>query len=130
MTAEWEDAVRRGDVARLSAMLTSGEKVDSRDRHGQTALMIAAAQGRDEVVRLLIDAGAALDVTAKYGLSALMIAVVRGHSGVVELLVAAGADSALRGTGAPGFAGKTALDLARDRGDAAAVAALTPSRRG
>jgi hypothetical protein len=35
----------------------------------------------------------------------------------VRLLAAAGADRTLRGSGAPGFAGQTALDLARAHGD-------------
>src|SRR5207248_8244131 len=64
---------------------------------------------------LLIVQGAALDHTAKYGLSALMLAAVRGHTDVVSRLIDAGADVSLRGTGAPGFAGKTALDLATAR---------------
>jgi ankyrin repeat protein len=65
---------------------------------------------------LLIDHGAALDVTAKYGLSALMLAVINRHEGIARRLVAAGADLALRGSGAPGFAGKTARALADDSG--------------
>ena len=41
-----------------------------------------------------------------------MLAVVRGHVEVVRRLTDAGASVSLRGTGAPGFAEKTALDLA------------------
>jgi ankyrin repeat protein len=67
-------------------------------------------------VRILVEAGAALDHTAKYHLSALMLAVINDRHTIVELLVAAGADPRIRGTGAPGFAGKTALDLAEDLG--------------
>ena len=46
-----------------------------------------------------------------------MLAVVNGHIDVVRILVRRGADLALRGTGAPGFAGKTAMDLAVARGE-------------
>ena len=83
MKRDWQTAVERGDVAALSALLERGEDVDSRDRYGQTALMLAAINDRVEVVRLLI---------------------------------AAGANTDLQGSGAPGFAGKTALDLAKDLG--------------
>ena len=79
--------------------------------------MHAAAEGRVDVVAWLAAHGAALDHTAKFGLSALMLAVVRGHVEVVRQLAEAGASISLRGTGVPGFAGKTALDLATDRGD-------------
>jgi ankyrin repeat protein len=68
------------------------------------------------IVGKLIEAGADLDNTAKYRLSALMLAVLNGHDAIVRALVAAGADTSLAGSGAPGFAGKTAADLARGRG--------------
>ena len=116
MTRAWEDAVTRGDAGAVRAFLGAGADVDSRNRHGQTGLMVAAHLGHLGVVAALIEHGAQLDVTAKYGLSALMLAVVAGHPEVVHLLVRAGADRSLRGTGAPGFAGKTAHDLAVARG--------------
>ena len=68
------------------------------------------------MVELLVEHRANLDVTAKFGLSALMLAIVAGHAEIAELLVRAGADVSLRGSGAPGFAGKTAGDLALARG--------------
>jgi ankyrin repeat protein len=74
--------------------------------------MLAAAEGNNRLVTWLVERGATLDHTAKYGLSALMLAVVRGHVDVVRKLTNAGASISLRGTGAPGFAEKTALDLA------------------
>lgn len=127
MKPEWEQAVRRGDVECLGRLLTGGADVDARDRYGQTALMIAAQRGESSVVRFLLENGAALDHTAKYGLSAVMLAVIVGHADIVRALVEAGADLNLRGTGAPGFAGKTALELATARGQADMVAVLRGS---
>jgi ankyrin repeat protein len=112
MTPEWEDAVRRGSIEELQLLLTSGHDIDGRDAHGQTALMLAAVAGNREVVRWLVERGAALDHTAKYGMTALMLAIVGGHADVVRKLSEAGASISQRATGAPGFAGKTALDLA------------------
>ena len=117
MTRAWEQAVRAGDLAALRQMLDDGADIDARDQHGQTALMRAAHDGRLEVVRLLIARGAALNVAAKYHLTALMLAVIAGHSEVARTLVEAGADVTLRGSGTPGFAGRTARDLAAARGD-------------
>jgi ankyrin repeat protein len=65
---------------------------------------------------VLVEAGADLDHTAKYRLSALMLTIINGHGAVAQLLVNVGADTRIKGTGAPGFAGKTALDLAHDLG--------------
>jgi ankyrin repeat protein len=124
MTPQWEDAVGRGAVRELTELLALGADVDAKDRHGHTALMIAARDGRQDVAGLLVKHGASLDHTAKYGLSALMIAVVRRHADVVRTLAEAGACLTLRGTGAPGFAGKTAMDLASEIGDAELIEAL------
>ena len=124
MEREWQEAVRQGDAATLGRLIAAGADVDSLDRHGQTALMLAARDGHTEAVRILVEAGATLDHTAKYHLSALMLAVINDRHTSVELLVAAGADTRVRGTGAPGFAGKTALDLAEDLGRTGIAALL------
>jgi ankyrin repeat protein len=116
MDAAWEEAIRRGDIPIVLDLLGRGAEVDARDRHGQTALMLAAHAGHREVVEALVAHRANLNVTAKFGLSALMLALVAGHADVARLLADAGADLSLRGTGAPGFAGKTAHDLAVERG--------------
>lgn len=118
MTDEWRNVVERGDVPALERLLAAGADVDARDGHGQTGLMLAARAGGADTVRALLRHRAALNHTAKYGLSALMLAALNGHLEVVRLLVEAGADRTLRGTGAPGFFGKTAADLAAERGDA------------
>ena len=124
MKTEWLKGIERGDVAQLGQLLNSGADVNARDRYGQTGLMIAAMRGRADVLRLLIDRGAALDQTAKFGLSAVMLAVVNGHVEIVRMLVQAGARLDIRGTGAPGFSGKTAVDLAAERGEPAMTEAL------
>jgi ankyrin repeat protein len=92
MDAGWEDAIKRGDVQDVRDLLDRGTNVDSRDRHGQTALMLAAHAGHREVVEALIAHRANLNTTAKYGLSALMLALIAGHAEVVGLLANAGAD--------------------------------------
>ena len=115
MLPEFERAARQGDVHRLEEQLDSGAEIGSRDRYGQTALMLAAHAGQLDAVESLVRRGADLNVTAKYGLSALMLAIVAGHEAVACALVRAGTDLAIRGTGAPGFADKTALDLAAAR---------------
>ena len=128
MTNEWEKAIRVGDVEELRRLADAGADVNSRDKHGQTGLMLAAMRGHTEVVRLLVERGADLNVTAKYKLSALMLAVLNNHTEIVHVLAEAGADGTIRGTGAPGFQDKTALDLAEDAGrnEIAAMLRRTP----
>jgi ankyrin repeat protein len=50
MDAAWEDAIKRGDVQIVLALLGQGTDVDARDRYGNTALMLAAHAGQREVV--------------------------------------------------------------------------------
>ena len=45
MKPEWERAVRLGEVETLGRLLAAGADINSRDRHDQTALMIAAHAG-------------------------------------------------------------------------------------
>lgn len=124
----WEDAVRRGDADIVRDLLSRGCNPDARDRHGQTGLMLAAHAGHLAVVQLLIAHCADLNATAKFGLSAAMLAVIAGHKEIARALIRAGADLTLRGTGAPGFAGKTVVDLAIARGWSDFTMNLSPER--
>ena len=112
MRSEWKGAARAGNIEELDRLLSEGSDIDALDEHGQTALMIAETPGHSAVARFLIGRGAKLNHTAKFRLTALMLAVLNVHVDIVRALVDAGADLAVRGTGAPGFHGKTALELA------------------
>ncbi|MGH8579119.1 MAG: ankyrin repeat domain-containing protein [Gammaproteobacteria bacterium] len=112
MNSAWKKAIEQGDVDAVRQQLNLGADINVRDRYGQTGLMLAARAGQQEVVHTLIANGADLNVTAKYGLSALMLAVIAGHTDIARMLARAGADLSIRGRGTPGFAGKTAYDLA------------------
>ena len=127
MDAGWTRAVTGGDVVEVRRLLAAGADVNARDRHGQTALMLAAHRGHAALVDALVEAGADLNATAKFHLSALMLAIVAGHSAVALALARAGADRSIRGTGAPGFSGKTAYDLALARDLHTIAAAVNPA---
>ena len=116
MTKEWKDAVQGADLKKLASLIDAGVDVNGKDRFGQTALMLAARDGNIDVVRLLVKHDAKLDTTAKYNLSALMLAVVNRHEEIALALARAGASLEIRGTGAPGFHGKTAAELAAESG--------------
>ena len=127
MTREWETAVRQGDLATLTRLIEAGADVNAKDQHGQTGLMVAAHKGHADLVRLLLNHGADLDHTAKFHLSALMLAVLNGRTEIVRALVDSGADRSIRGSGAPGFYEKTALELAIDQQRPDLIAALQPT---
>ena len=123
MERDWERAIERGDAEWVRNILehTTDERarhamINSKDQHGQTGLMVAAVRGHAAVVRLLLENQAELNHTAKYHLSALLLATINRHAEIVRLLVDAGADREIRGTGAVGFAGLPALELAGTSG--------------
>lgn len=80
-------------AACANALIAAGADVNAMDANGFTALHIAAADGGDEVVKLLLNAGAEIGTLDKVnGRNALIAAAERGHLGVVKLLLDAGAD--------------------------------------
>lgn len=83
----WE-AVRKGDVPTVTALLDKGVNVNAKFRYGQTALFKAAERGHTEVVKLLLSRGA--DVTVKdtfYQATAMTWALNNGHTGAVGALL-------------------------------------------
>jgi TonB family protein len=63
-------AAADGDANLVRALLAQGTNVDSTNRAGQTALMLAAGFKRREVVQVLVSAGANLELQDDLGLTA------------------------------------------------------------
>lgn len=115
MNEAWKEAVHGADVDQIRRLIQEGADINARDQYGQTAVMLAARNGHSKLVRFLVDENVELNNSAKYHLTALMLAVVNGHADIVHMLVSEGADLKIRGTGAPGFHGKTAMEMAMDQ---------------
>eukprot|EP00850_Spirogloea_muscicola_P000225 SM000001S04627 [mRNA] locus=s1:1324061:1338484:+ [translate_table: standard] len=86
---------------------------------GQSALHIAAGQGRTATVQLLLEAGAKHSAPDDGGLTALHFAAANGHSATVVALLKAGADKEAR---TDSF--QTPLHIAAGHGRTAAVEKL------
>jgi hypothetical protein len=82
-------AVALGDVARASRLLAAGAKVNTPDRYGETALMVAALREDLTAVRQLLAAGAAVNAQDANGLTALFSA---GNVDIAKVLIEHGAD--------------------------------------
>ncbi|XP_041375795.1 ankyrin repeat and SAM domain-containing protein 6-like isoform X2 [Gigantopelta aegis] len=82
----------QGDVISVQTYLESGVEVDCTDDDGNTPLGIAAANGHESVVRVLIMKGAALDKPSIFGWTPLMQASRHGHVKVVAALLQNQAD--------------------------------------
>lgn len=107
---------RARDITWLRFLLAKGAKPDSRDRDGNTPLMIAAQIGFIEAAQLLVSRGVLIDTTNTAGETPLIRAVQNRDGPMVQLLMQNGANPNKADTSA----GLSARDYAaRDRRSAA-----------
>lgn len=85
-------AVNTRDAAQVSALIQRGMDVNTTDPDGNTLLMLAARNGDNQILEILLTNKPNILKINKYGDSALMLAALRGHLQSVRALVAAGAD--------------------------------------
>ena len=97
-------AVRDNHPDMAKRLLDFKARVDSRNKYGETALMLAAANGDLALVKLLVDRGAKINLS---GWNPLTYAAWRGQTEVVKFLLDKGAD-----IDAAGPSGVTALMMA------------------
>lgn len=97
------------DWKELTATLRDGWNVNERNDQNEALLHHAAKLGRDECVRVLVEAKADLNATDMHGATPLMKAVISKHNNIVEALVKAGADIHAKTRG-----GKEAADYAEE----------------
>lgn len=91
------DAARWGDAALVSKLLnvdaaTRAKLVNARDRNGNTPLHEAAANGKVETLKLLIEAGADLNARDDTGMTPLHAAAMWDRRETIDALIDAGAD--------------------------------------
>ncbi len=89
------EAASVGDSESMKDALYNGADVDSRDRLGNTALILASDGGYIECVRILIAYKASVNAVNKFGYTPLMSAVTNSHRRIAALLIEAGADTKL-----------------------------------
>jgi ankyrin repeat protein len=96
MSKALHDAVKAGDLERVSQCLDQGADIESKDGYGRIPLMWAAFKGYTNVCSILLDRGADIEVRDSDGWTPLMHATWDGHAEVVALLLGRGADMEAR----------------------------------
>jgi len=82
-------ATKQWDRRLVRLLLTAKADVNAVEDDGKTALMVASANGRVEVVKALLAAKADVNARQPDGSTALMLALRNGHQEVAELLMRA-----------------------------------------
>ncbi|XP_029065983.1 M-phase phosphoprotein 8 isoform X6 [Monodon monoceros] len=87
------DAVKNGDYITVKFALNSSEEynLDQEDSSGMTLVMLAAAGGQDDLLRLLLKKGAKVNGRQKNGTTALIHAAEKNFLTTVAILLEAGA---------------------------------------
>ncbi|XP_065483014.1 M-phase phosphoprotein 8 [Caloenas nicobarica] len=87
------DAVKSGDYMTVKMALSSNEEynLDQEDSSGMTLVMLAAAGGHDDLLRVLIRKGAKVNGRQKNGTTALILAAEKNFLTTVAILLEAGA---------------------------------------
>jgi ankyrin repeat protein len=117
--SEVADAVMRGDVAAVRALLSQKAEVNAPQADGSTALHWAVYRGDTTLAVLLIRAGADHRIASRDGVTPLSLASGNGDAAMVAALLRAGANP-----NEPLPTGKTNLMLAARAGNPDAVKAL------
>jgi hypothetical protein len=100
-------AAQQGDEPRLLSLIERGADLNTRDRKGCTALMLAVFSNQAGSARVLLEHGADVNARTPDGWTALMFAAARGRLEIMQLLLAHGADANARSKN-----GATALQYA------------------
>ncbi|KAM8803158.1 M-phase phosphoprotein 8 isoform 2-T2 [Rhynchonycteris naso] len=108
------DAVKNGDYITVKVALNSNEEynLDQEDSSGMTLVMLAAAGGQDDLLRLLIRKGARVNRRQRNGTTALIHAAEKNFLTTVAILLEAGAFVNVQQS-----SGETALMKACKRGN-------------
>ncbi|TRZ24762.1 hypothetical protein HGM15179_002316 [Zosterops borbonicus] len=118
------DAVKRGDYMTVKMALSSNEEynLDQEDPSGMTLVMLAAAGGHDDLLRVLIRKGAKVNGRQKNGTTALIHAAEKNFLTTVAILLEAGAYVNMQQS-----SGETALMKACKRGNSDIVQLMMES---
>jgi ankyrin repeat protein len=113
------DAVMRGDIAAVRALLAQKADINAPQADGATALHWAVFRADPALTSLLLQAGADPKVANREGATPLSLACMSGNAAIIEHLLKAGADANEQ---LP--RGETALMMASRTGNVAAIQML------
>ena len=80
-------AAKKGDIAKIQQLLSSGAPIEATDMNRMTAVMLAAQAGQAEAFRMLVEAGANLHAIAMCQTDVLECAAEGGNVEIIRFLL-------------------------------------------
>ncbi|MBT8370128.1 MAG: ankyrin repeat domain-containing protein, partial [Deltaproteobacteria bacterium] len=96
LRADIRDAVERGNLGDIRALIMDGAPADTRHNDGTSLLHRALAMGHIKVVPLLIKEGADVNAADSRGITPIHLAAGKGNTTIVKLLIQSGADPGVK----------------------------------
>lgn len=84
---KWFDAAKKNKVDVIREMILKKFDIETKNKNGETALIVAVASGSFECSVLLLESGADLNVGDKNGWTPAKYACFRGYLNILEILV-------------------------------------------
>ena len=88
-------ALRHNKVAQVEDSLAAGFAIDTRDEHGNTALIVSCQNGHKRLAKLCLKYGANPDATNHQGNTALHYAVSYGYQAMAKYIISHGGDDTI-----------------------------------
>jgi ankyrin repeat protein len=116
-------AIQKGHAKFADLLFAHHATLESSTTKAGVLIVAAAANGNRVIVELLIKRGVNVNAKDDYGQTALISATIYGQRDIVRLLLDKKANAETR------FLGSTALDYAKERGDADLIELLSGARK-
>lgn len=88
-------AAEQGNSKKINTLLEHGVNINSKDKQGRTAIMIATYANYPEIVKTLIEKGADIDIQDNIKNNPFLYAGAEGYLDILKLTIKAGADPSL-----------------------------------
>ena len=89
---EFLNAVHKGDVAKVEAMLKAGENPNKQDSYGNNPMTLAAYAGHSDVLKMLLAHGAGIQCKDNTGMTPLHCAAYYNRLQACQVLLQSGAE--------------------------------------
>jgi ankyrin repeat protein len=110
-------SARANDAAAAKRCLAEGADPNATESGGDSAALLAAAAGADEILQALIEAGADVEKKDGRGLSVALLSALHGQTRCLEVALSAGADLRVQSR----WGGWTVALVCVDQGDQASL---------